>query len=327
MIGERKAIELILGRLNKMANMPIPLGDDVSACPLTNNRLAVLKTDMLVGKTDVPKGMSPWQAARKAVVMNVSDFAAKGVKPLVMLASLGFPGSTSERELEEIAGGLNAGAREYDAYIVGGDTGEASDLIISISVFGIARKGKVMLRSGAKPGDVVAVTGFFGKTSVGLKILLEDVKAPRKIHDALVEAVYIPNARLSEGIALSRTEAVTASIDSSDGLAWSLHEISKASGVGVVVDILPVAPEAQKFAEAHNLDPFELAFYGGEEYELVLTLKPEYWSKAEKTVEKAGGRLIKIGRVTRRKKIVAEVDGGRRIVEPRGWEHFKKNKD
>ncbi|MEM2947655.1 MAG: AIR synthase related protein, partial [Candidatus Bathyarchaeia archaeon] len=87
-IGERKAIELILEMLEKMPRMPIPFGDDVAAYPLGKERLLILKTDMLVGKTDVPKGMSLWQAARKAVVMNISDLAAKGVKPLVMLVSL-----------------------------------------------------------------------------------------------------------------------------------------------------------------------------------------------------------------------------------------------
>ncbi|MEM3580910.1 MAG: thiamine-phosphate kinase [Candidatus Bathyarchaeia archaeon] len=322
-IGERKAIELILEKLEKMPQMPIPFGDDVSAYPLDNEQLIVLKTDMLVGETDVPKGMSFWQAARKAVVMNVSDFAAKGVKPLVMLVSLGMPRNTKEREVKEIAEGLNAGAREYGAYIIGGDTNEASDLIVSLSVFGLARRDGVMLRSGAKPGDTVAVTGSFGKTSAGLKILLEKCEAPKDIRSSLLEAVYMPKARLKEGLALSATKAVTSAIDSSDGLAWSLHELSKASNVGFLIEDIPVAHEAIKFAEINGLDLLDLALYGGEEYELVLTIKPSLWDKAEKAVKSVGGNLIKIGRATADKKIVLEVDGERRVIEPRGWEHFK----
>ncbi|MEM2936836.1 MAG: AIR synthase related protein [Candidatus Bathyarchaeia archaeon] len=90
-LGEKKVIEMIMSHLDQMPNMPIPFGDDVSAVQLDGNRLAVVKTDMLVGKTDVPPGMSLRQAARKAVVMNISDFAAKGVKPLIVLSSIGLP--------------------------------------------------------------------------------------------------------------------------------------------------------------------------------------------------------------------------------------------
>ncbi len=323
-IGERKAIELILEMLDKMPRMPIPFGDDVSAYPLDRERLLILKTDMLVGKTDVPKGMSLWQAARKAVVMNISDFAAKGVKPLVMLVSLGMPRNTKEKEVKEISDGLNAGAREYGAFIIGGDTNEASDLIISLSVFGLAKKNDVILRSGAKPKDTVAVTGTFGKTSAGLKILLENCKAPAEIYYSILEAVYMPKARLKEGLALSASKAVTSAIDSSDGLAWSLYELSKASNVGFFLENVPLANEATKFAEINRLDPLDLALYGGEEYELVLTINPSLWDKAEKAIKSVGGNLIKIGRTTTEKQIVLEADGKRRIIEPRGWEHFRK---
>ncbi|MGB9714398.1 MAG: thiamine-phosphate kinase [Candidatus Bathyarchaeales archaeon] len=324
-IGERKAIELILEKLEKMPRMPIPFGDDVSAYSISRDRFFILKTDMLVGETDVPKGMSFWQAARKAVVMNISDFAAKGVKPLVALVSLGMPRDITQRELEEIGDGLNAGAREYDAYIVGGDTNEASDLIISLSLFGIAKKNNLMLRSGAKPDDIVAVTGLFGKTSAGLKILLEGLKAPKDIHSSLVNAVFMPKARLKEGLALSNTKAVTSAIDSSDGLALSLHEISKASNVGFLIESLPIASEAQKFAEMSGLDLFELAFYGGEEYELVLTISPKLWDKAEKAVKNVGGNLLRIGNVTAEKRILLMVEDEKRVIEPRGWEHFRRH--
>ncbi len=204
-LGERKIIEIIQSHLDLMPKMPIPFGDDVSACDIGNGKLAVLKTDMLVAKTDVPPGMTLWQAARKAVVMNISDFAAKGVKPSAMLVSLGLPKGIVEKDVEELARGLNAGAREYGAYIIGGDTGEASDLVISLSLFGTAAKGEVMLRSGAKPGDFLAVTGFFGKTPAGLKILLHNLDVSEKMRKVLVESVLLPRARLKEGLALSRT--------------------------------------------------------------------------------------------------------------------------
>ncbi|MEM3162061.1 MAG: thiamine-phosphate kinase [Candidatus Bathyarchaeia archaeon] len=326
-VGERKVIEILTGKFERMPNMPIPFGDDVSAYPLDGGCLIILKTDMLVGETDIPPGMSLWQAARKAVVMNVSDFAAKGVKPLCMLVSLGLPGNLAVEELEKIGEGLNAGAREYGLYIVGGDTNEASDLIVSLSVFGIAKGDAVITRRGAKPGDIVAVTGLFGKTSAGLKMLLEGFKASQEVGQSIIESLYMPKARLNEGLSLASTGAVTASIDSSDGLAWSLHEISMSSNVGFLVDNPPLAPEAKAFADEHGLDPLELMLYGGEEYELVLTINPQLWDKAEDAVKRAGGRLIPIGRVTTGNLIVLESQNERRVVAPRGWEHFKGAND
>lgn len=317
-LGERKIIDVILKCLEPMPKMPVPFGDDVSAIDIGRGNIAVIKTDMLVGKTDVPPGMSLWQAARKAVVMNISDLAAKGVKPIALLASIGVPRSFTREDIEQIGKGLNAGAREYSAYILGGDTNEASDLIISCIAFGVSEKNRLMLRSGAKPGDVVAVTGVFGKTAAGLKILLQHLSASSKLKKTLVDAVLMPRARLKEGLALAQSGAVTASIDSSDGLAWSLHEISRASNVGFFVDDLPVADEAGRFAEEHGLDPVELCLYGGEEYELVVTVKPELWEKAEKAAS-----LIRIGLVTKERTLLLEEEGKRISIESRGWEHFK----
>jgi len=324
-LGERKIIEIILEQLKPMPKMFIPFGDDVSSYPLNEDKLAILKTDMLVGKTDIPPEMNLWHAARKAVIMNISDFAAKGVKPLVLLASLGLPENLTLAEITEIGNGLNAGAREYGAFIVGGDTNEASDLIISLSVFGIAEKNKVMLRSGARVGDLLAVTGFFGKTAAGLKILLEGIKIESKIRNILVDSVMAPHARLKEGLALSETNAVTASIDSSDGLAWSLYEIARSSEVGFLLKQLPVAEEVKTFAEYSGTDPLELALYGGEEYELVITVKPELKDVAEEAVAKVGGKLIVIGKVISEKAVYFEANGRRYTVEPKGWEHFKSD--
>jgi thiamine-monophosphate kinase len=322
-LGERKVIEIIKDHLNQMPGMPVPFGDDVSAVSIDNERVAVLKTDMLVGKTDVPREMSLWQAARKSLIMNVSDFAAKGVQPTAALVSLGLPANLMEKDIEEIAKGLNVGAQEYGVFIIGGDTGEASDLIISVSLFGIAERTRLMLRGGAKAGDIVAVTGFFGKTSAGMRLLLDGHAASQAQRELLVSSVFMPQARLKEGLALGSTEAVTASIDSSDGLAWSLHEIAKMSGVGFSITSLPVADEVKRFAEFNRLDPAELALYGGEEYELVVTIGPDLVASARKAVEAVDGKLLPIGKVTKEKRIVLNVDGVTKPIESRGYEHFK----
>ena len=322
-IGEHEIIQIIHKHLTPMPGMPVPFGDDVSAAQLPGDEMAVLKTDMLVAATDVPKGMGLYDAARKAIVMNISDFASKGVMPTAAVVALGLPKALANRKaVAEIAEGLNAGAREYGAYIIGGDTNETSDLIISVSLFGTARTA-LMLRCGARAGDIVAVTGLFGKTSAGLRLLEGGYKATAEVRDVLVEAVFHPNARLREGLALRGYDYISSSMDSSDGLAWSLHELAKTSKVGFLLDKLPVAPEVQEFAQTNRLDEADLVFYGGEEYELVLTVKPEKWEEAKAVVEAVGGCLIPIGRATYEREVVLEVDGKKRTIEPRGWEHFK----
>jgi thiamine-monophosphate kinase len=321
-LGEHKIIQIIQTRLTPLPNIPVPFGDDVSAVNLDQKQVAVLKTDMLVGKTDVPQEMTLFQAARKALVMNISDFASKGVQPIAALVALGLPADFEQKNIEEIANGLNTGAQEYGAYIIGGDTSEASDLIISVSLYGTANKSALMLRSGAKSGDVLAVTGFFGKSAAGLRLLLGGCLASKNTK-TLVDAVLMPKAKLLDGLALGGCGVVSASMDSSDGLAWSLHELAHSSNVGFEVNNVPIAPEVKRFAELNSLDASELALYGGEEYELVLTVKPEGWAAALAAVEAVGGQLLPIGKATKEKQIILRANGKEHVIEARGWEHFK----
>lgn len=318
-LGERRIINLVVERLHKMPRMPIPFGDDVSGVNIGGGKLAILKCDMLVGRTDVPKGMTIRQAARKAVVMNVSDLASKGVQPRAVMVSLGLPRSTKTRDVEEIAQGLDEGAREYDAYVIGGDTNECGDLVIACYLFGIGRRDLVVRRSGARPGDLVAVTGEFGNTLAGLKALSSQAEIPSSLRETLLASVYEPKARLKEGIALARTRAVTASMDSSDGLAWSLHEIARASSVGIDLDDLPISSAAVEYARLSGLDPVDLALYGGEEFELVVSLKKNSAKRALNVVKS----LHIVGRITSDTGTVTLSRNGKRTpVKSVGWEHL-----
>ena len=321
-LGERKIIELILECLDQMPNMQLPFGDDASAVDYGTNKLAVINMDMLVRKTDVPKTMSIWQAARKAVIMNISDLAAKGAQPQVILASIGIPPNMTKKDIQQIGKGLNAGAREYNAYILGGDTNEASDIVISCMALGVCYKNHLIKRNGAEPGDYLATTGSFGKTAAGLKILMNGLSEPKNSEE-LVESVLMPKARVKEGVALAQSKVASSSIDSSDGLAWSLHELSQASNVGFRLDKVPIESEAERFAELHGFDLLELALYGGEEYELLVTVKPKLWQTAQKAVENVGGNLTKLGQATEDTQILLKTDEKTIVIEARGWQHFK----
>jgi len=321
-VGERALIELMLRWITPMPGMPLPFWDDAMAVDLGDGRAAVLNTDMLVWETDVPKGMTPYQAARKAVVMNFSDLGAKGVQPQGFLASLGIPRDLEVEAVEEMAQGFEAGAREYGGYVIGGDTNEASDIIINGVALGVAQKDRIIKREGARPGDILATTGPFGLTAAAFKVLLEGLEPPEGLRESLIESVYHPEARVKEGIALAESGAATSSIDSSDGLAVSLHDLSRSSGVGFKVETLTIPPEVKAYAEHHSLDPYALAFYGGEEYELVFTVEEGRLDDAREALEAVGCELLVLGTVTRETDIIILEDEVEKPIEKRGWEHF-----
>ena len=323
-VGERELITRIMKHLTIMPGMPVPNWDDVNAISLGDGRCVVLKTDMLVWKTDIPKGMTPFQAGRKAVVMNFSDLGSKGVQPQAFLAALGAPDTTPADWVEDIARGFEAGAREYGGYMVGGDTNEACDIVISGMAYGLAEERRLVLRGTSKPGDVLATTGGFGNTTVSLQDTPREHGGIRRLlRDRLVESVYMPHARVKAGIALAQSGAATSSMDSSDGLAVSLHDLQRSSGNGFRLTDVPLTMDAERFAEEIGVDRACLALYGGEEYELVFTVKPGRVEEAKRALRGAGADLLEIGVVTKEKRIVYIEDGVEKPVGKGGWEHFK----
>ena len=321
-LGELEVIRIIERFLGTNPRTVVGFGDDVSAVRLAKHQVAVLKTDMLVGSTDVPPGMSMRQTARKAVVANVSDLAAKGARPLAGIVALGLPSTLTKEEVTDIAAGLGGGAKEYGFPLVGGDTNESNDLVISIALFALMDERRMVLRSGARIGDVVAVSGDYGDASTGLKALLQRRIRPDKLPHALARAVYRPRAELELGLRLASSRTLSASIDSSDGLAWSLHELSKMSKVGIQVQHVPISKAAKQFATSYGYDATDLALYGGEEYNLIVTIKPNQLRIAQKA---ARGKLKPIGVVTPRSHGVRLVKSEHEVkIAMKGWEHFRR---
>jgi thiamine-monophosphate kinase len=318
-LTEHEIIRILTTRFSSQPGIPLGFDDDVSAIPLSSKTWIIVKTDMIVGSTDVPPRMTIQEAARKAVVATVSDFAAKGVKPQALMVSIGLPAPVKKKTVQDIARGLGQTAREYGCKIIGGDTNQSDDLVIDITGIGAANPKTLVRRNGARPGDIIAVTGPFGKTSAGLRILKSKDKRDSAKYPSLVRAVRRPRARLAEGIILAKSHAATSSIDSSDGLAWSLHQIAQSSKVGINLHTFPIAADVQLFAKEHRLSALDLALYGGEEYELVLTIKPERFNDLKTRVPS----LTRIGVVEKKPfGVVAHLDGRRIPIEERGWEHF-----
>ncbi len=320
MLDEYDIIELITKRAGALPEGYLPIGDDVAMIPPgKKGEGVVLKCDMLVGRTDVPPGMKWRKVSRKAVAMCVSDFAAKGVRPVAFMVSLGAPRRTPKGKIDQLGAGLADASREWSVRLVGGDTGEADDLIIDCMMVGFA--SSVVRRSGARPGQLVVTTGTYGKTTAGLRILLGGAKADASFRLKALSSVYDPRPRLDVGVAVSRY--LSSAVDSSDGLAICLHLISEMSGVGIRLTDIPYPEGLEEFASSNRYSAEELALYGGEEYEIVGTVDRPRLDEAKAVARANGCELRVIGETVAasRLKGVAFRDG--RKVRRDGWIHFR----
>jgi thiamine-monophosphate kinase len=320
MLDEHDIIDLITKRFGPLPEGYLPIGDDVALIPAGRaGESVVLKCDMLVARTDVPPGMSWKMASRKAVAMCVSDFAAKGARPTAFMVSLGLPRRTPRGKVVALASGLLQASREWDVRLVGGDTSEADDLIIDCTMVGFA--DRVVPRGGASPGEYVVTSGTFGVTTAGLRILIDGAKAEPGFKKEAVSSALLPKPRLALGLAVSG--CLSSSVDSSDGLAISLHAISEMSDVGIRLTELPYAEGLVEFASLNSYSPKDLALYGGEEYEIVGTVPKGRIQEAKSKARSAGCELRVIGETVSKAEVrgVAFPDGRR--VRRDGWVHFR----
>lgn len=313
-------IRVMVRAIGKLGGRFSEIGDDLALYDLDGMKIA-MKVDMLVWSTDVPKGMRLWQVSRKAIVMCVSDFSAKGIRPIACMISLGLPREMEGGKVEELAKGFRRAKEEFGVEIIGGDTNESKELVIDCAMFGLSRY--MVPRGGARVGDRVLVSGPFGYAPSGLKILMKGLEAEPKFRERAVKSVLMPEPRLELGVSLVRRELMNSSIDSSDGLAISLWELAERSGVGISLERLPVGKGVIDFSEANGLNWEELVLYGGEEYELVFTAKEERVMEIKEVAKNLGFEVFDIGRVVEGRGVKYEI--GERVKEIRrdGWIHFR----
>ena len=315
-IGERKAIKLISNILSK-GKVAVGIGDDCAAFEFGKNYLLVT-TDMISEKTHIPKIMSPWQIGWFIVAINLSDIAAKGGKPIGLVLSLGMPKNTSESFLKDLMRGADKCATKYNTAIVGGDTKESDEITLCGTVFGLVKKDEFMGRRGVKPGDIIAVTGTLGKAAAGYYAIKYNIN-----NRGMLKGFLEPNPRVKEGMVLAKTKIVTSSMDISDGLSSSLYQLQDLNKVGFEIEKerIPLSPMLLKLKRKKGFDVYYNAMHFGGDYELLVTMPPNRFKEAQKTI---GNNLTMIGKVIKDKKIVIKSNGKIKTLENRGYEHFIK---
>ena len=248
----------------------------------------------------------------KALAVNVSDLAAMGARPLGALVALIAPPSVDGDAVAELYRGLEACARAFGCPVVGGDISRGPVLTLAVTALG--RSDAPALRDGARPGDVLAVTGPLGGSGAGLAVLEGRVDLPAALAEAVVRRHRRPQPRLAEGQALAGR--VHAMLDVSDGVASDALRIAEASGATSVVDLdaLPLDTGVAEAAAALGLAPGVLAATGGEDYELLVALPPD-------AVASAGVALHVIGRVEAGPAAVRFEGAGARD-DLAGWDHL-----
>lgn len=296
------------------------IGDD-SAAVAPRNQTLLLTTDMMTEDTHFDLNFTTYfQLGFKIISVNVSDIYAMGGSPRFVLLDLAASRDTDDKSIECFFDGIQKAMDIYHLKLIGGDLSAAKSFVISATLVGYARTP--IMRSGARPGDRIYVTGNLGDSACGLE-LLKRIKRPVAIEAGekidkplrwsnmlpLIKRHLLPEARNPGKI----STVATAMIDVSDGLFIDLSRLCDESRVGARVYMrqLPLSPQMKRAAAALGIEPYNLATYGGEDYELLFTAPPKRKVNA-----------ICIGEITDSEKIFVDRNGGKRQFSTEGYEHW-----
>jgi thiamine-monophosphate kinase len=272
------------------------------------------------------------QIGHKALATALSDLAAMGAEPGEAYVALGVPPDLSEEGCLELLDGMAALALETGTALAGGDISRAPALILAMTVVGHAPSaGDFVTRSGARPGDALAVTGELGGAAAGL-LLLEQITAAEIDHPgvgsisaALLGRQLEPHPRLADGRALAAAGA-TAMIDLSDGLGGDAGHVAAASGVALRIEAaaLPIALGVTEVATVAGREPLDMATSGGEDYELLVALPEDRLDEATRAIGETGTALTRIGTVAAGTGVEIKLPDGR-LSKPTGFDQLRRS--
>ena len=310
------------------------IGDDAAVIRTSAEKEIVITADLLVEDIDFRRTTAPaLLLGHKALTVSLSDIAAMGARPRWSLISIGVPDDVWQTEfVDQFYEGLGSLASRYDVQLIGGDTSRTNEkIVIDSIVLGEANAGKAVNRVGAQPGDQIFVTGSLGGAAAGLRLIERGAhlaeqniadEDSQKIDHVLLRQLR-PDARVGWGMVLGEERLATSMIDISDGLSSDLNHLCTASGVGALIEssMLPIDHQVVELCGRRALDPLQLALHGGEDFELLFTVRAGDVARLPRRVDGVG--------ITRIGEVVDHTDGvkiseGSRVWElnPGGWKHF-----
>lgn len=317
---------LLVQAAHARADVVLGAGDDAALLAVPAGQELVASHDVLVEGVHFLPGTAARDLGWKALAVNLSDLAAMGARPAWALLSLTLPRADADF-VAGFAAGFAALAQDHDVALVGGDT-TSGPLAFGVTILGLAPAAAALRRSGAKPGDMVCISGALGAGAAGLHCLdprhpqaAQLGAAPGAARDQLIERYLRPEPRVALGLALRGV--ASACIDLSDGLLADLGHLCRASGVGAELrlDAIPRARGLVTVMGAERAVDYVLG--GGDDYELCFTLPAGDADAALAELRDAGHAVSRIGRIVAGTDVSVHADAGR-VVTPRwrGWEHF-----
>jgi thiamine-monophosphate kinase len=295
------------------------IGDDCAVLRIPSRCEALVTTDFsLEGIHFRREWHPPESVGHRCLTRGLSDIAAMGGQPIAIFLSLALAGDVPQSWVRSFVRGMVALAEKHGATVAGGDTAASPcGILADIIVLGAVPKGKAVLRSGARPGDRIFVSGQLGGSAAALRELMARPKKRLRAQD--YPRHFYPEARVELGKLLREQGLASAMIDTSDGLSTDLSHLCAESGFGATLDAAMV-PLARVGKPLRNVD-IDLALHGGEDYELLFTARPG--ARIPKQVK--GVPLTPIGEITRRRGILlTDLDGRVGKLRSLGWEHFGK---
>lgn len=312
------------------------IGDDAAVLRNAPGRLTLITTDLLAEGVHFDLATAGFEAVGyKAAVANLSDIAAMGGTPRHLLVSLAIPPGRSSSDVLALYHGMMQACRPHRVELIGGDTSASRQgFFLSLTILGEANRGRLLLRSGARTGDWLYVTGTLGDSLAGLGLLKGGVrkrlsKGRLKPADEryLIHRHLHPEARLKMGQGLARERLATAAIDLSDGLSGDLAHLCDESGLGVLVDgaALPLSPALRRYAAAVGSPAHDLALAGGEDYELLFAVPPRLRTQVERLAGKTRCAVTRIGRFEPQGfgRMLIGLDGKLRPLSVTSYRHFE----
>ena len=301
------------------------IGDDAAAWQPSRSNRSVITTDALMENVHFSLAyMSFADVGWRAMAANLSDIASMGARAVLATVALGVPSPATQSDVLALYEGLDACARSGGCEIVGGDLTSAPTWTIAITVVGEVRATNLKTRSGAQPGDVLAVTGSLGSSRAGLEMLRGEIALPQALVGEASEAHKRPTPRLHEGAWLGASRSVRAMMDCSDGLSTDLLRLARASNVRARVTDVPASASALAAATALHEEGAAFALAGGEDFELLVAVSKQAFNHLSARFAAHFGRpLFRIGTAEAGEGVVVVKQGLEESLTPDGWEHFR----